>query len=871
MGRGDKVLLEYAFDKGLDKGLKLIKDGYRRLDTNQSFNIAYENALTSYKNTKGEDNLYKLLYQSDSDYFSKWIKSIFDTSFLSREAERKLSDQLLQKLENSSSDDVKFFLTNLFAELLFTSEYSQKIVQLRRDTEVGEIYNCINELKSCLSFQNSAVIKFQNNKFQHYLTKWNDVLFLHRENSSKKKLRLKDFYLLPCYNERNSGAPNRSKNDLDEKIDLFLSTSLSGNRKNPYIILADAGMGKSSLISYICSKAPLNNNLIVLRFLDLNEKTIRSDSLLVAILKELKCDVEDLRNKRLILDGLDESKVRFSRDMLMTFFNDCKNITGLKVLLTSRVNYIDYSAYKACKVFYLNYFNEEQIQLVRDHYFKLTEEPSFTINKINDIVGIPLILYMILSLHIQINEETKICELYEKIFVLDGGIYDRMTFDETDGYTEEIHPIAYSTVKPQVHKISQELAFCMFELNSITLPEEIYKNIVRKVSEDRLLDFAVANYYYIENTLSFVHKSIYEYFVAEYVYVTLKEAIETKEVIKIKKSLAFMFKANTLTNEILMYLNHKIINDPLLNSSETYLLINSSVASVIEEGMTYHLTIKGKNVLTTEETIFINCMELLNLFFLLNKNDTANNYKNIEISSMFLRQLLNRSGKQVNCSFFSLDSINFSDLFYLTFWDLSYSMLYSNIFNGSCINYSVFEYSTITQTVFSFCTGRATSFKNSIIKNSALNNSIFDISFFNQATIENTTANNSSFLQCDFSHCKIINSNFSNSDFSNSSMYNAVIKDVIMEGATFSKVDLRGATISGLNLHFARIDHIQIDQKTTFENIYVDDMYMNILLHDKAAKVKGLKIYSSKTKKDVTYDEFLAIKKEEDLKKENIN
>ena len=863
------MLLEYALDKGLDKGLRLIKDGYRALDTNQSFYIAYENALTAYKNIKGEDDLYKILYQSDSDYFSKWIKSILDTPFLSRETEKELSDKLLQELNSPSPDEVNSFLTNLFAELLFTSEYSQKIVELRRDTEIGEIYNCIKELKSWLFSQNTNTAKFQNNKFQHYLTKWNDVLFLHRDNHAEKKIRLKDFYLLPCYNERNSGSPDMSKNDLDEKIELFLGTSLVGSRRNPHIILADAGMGKSSLISYICSKNPLNNNLIVLRFLDLNEKVIAADGLLVAVLRELKCYTEDLRNKRLILDGLDESKIRFNRDMLITFFNDCKNITGLKILITSRVNYIDYVTYKSCKVFYLNYFNEEQVQLVSKHYFDLTGEPSFSINKINDIVGIPLILYMILSLHIQLIEETKICELYEKIFALDGGIYDRMTIDESDGYTDEVHPIAYSTVKPQVHKISQELAFCMFELNTMTLPKELYENIVRKVSEERLEDFAIANYYYIENTLSFVHKSIYEYFVAEYIYVTLKEAIKTNHLDEIQKSLAFVSKLNFLTNEILMYLQYKIINDPLLNTDETYSLINASVNFMIKDGMTYHLVPKCKDILNTEEIIFINCMELLHLFYLIykNANEKMYEFKEIKFDLSFMRQLQNRNDSFVNCLFVNILSADLSHIFYLTCLDLSYSRIHNTTFKGSYISRSRFEHSFVDSNTFTQCTGNHVSFISSTLKNTEMNDSVFNYSFFDNAILDNITANRVFLKNCKFLYCTISNSNFSNSDFSNSCMANAVIKNVVMEGATFSKIDLRGAVISGLNLHLARIDKILIDQRTTFENIYVDDTCVYTLLRDKAATVKGLRIYSDKTRKDVTYDEFIAIKKEEEFKK----
>ena len=41
------------------------------------------------------------------------------------------------------------------------------------------------------------------------------------------------------------------------------------------------------------------------------------------------------------------------------------------------------------------------------------------------ILGIPLILYMVVALNISIDKEGSIVDVYDKIFSLDGGIYDR--------------------------------------------------------------------------------------------------------------------------------------------------------------------------------------------------------------------------------------------------------------------------------------------------------------------------------------------------------------------------------------------------------------------------------------------------------------
>ncbi len=48
-----------------------------------------------------------------------------------------------------------------------------------------------------------------------------------------------------------------------------------------------------------------------------------------------------------------------------------------------------------------------------------------------EILGIPLILYMVLALNISIEKEESMVDVYDKIFSLDGGIYDRCIDNNT--------------------------------------------------------------------------------------------------------------------------------------------------------------------------------------------------------------------------------------------------------------------------------------------------------------------------------------------------------------------------------------------------------------------------------------------------------
>lgn len=370
-----EYIIEKMLDKALDKALELIRGGFRMLDTNNAFFYAYENALAEYKNECMEDELYNKFYKEEFSESCDVIKHIIDTAPSARELESELISKISELLPNFPNDKVEIFVTKLFVELLLRDEYKSKILKYRQDNEIGEIHDKILELIEIFNGTQSIRFKFENNMFQYYLDKWNNNLFLHK--NTEKKIRLKDLYVLPFYKDKNSYKSEGIRKNLDEQIDLFLGDTIVGNRRRPMIILADAGMGKSSLVSYICSKCPQKENLIVLKFADLHKDSLDAN-ILSSVLYELNCQEEDLRNKRLIIDGFDESEFTSDKNKLLSnFFNKCQNIQGLKVLVTSRVNYVDCMKFTNCKLYYLQFMNEEQVIEMSKKYFSLSKEILF--------------------------------------------------------------------------------------------------------------------------------------------------------------------------------------------------------------------------------------------------------------------------------------------------------------------------------------------------------------------------------------------------------------------------------------------------------------------------------------------------------------
>ena len=460
--------------------------------------------------------------------------------------------------------------------------------------------------------------KFQNNLRNEYAEKWNDVLFLHRNQPIEKQVRLRDVYIFPDYKLLiNDGIQKYSNayNDLENFMDYFIKS----RQCKPVIILGDGGMGKSSLIYNTCHRYPDEKNLIVVRFKNLNRKILNTSGICGALERELECNREDFRNKCLILDGFDEAKVDVNRDkLLMNFLVEATNIRNFNVIVTTRQYYINEEEYTFCKVMQLQFLSERLIDFVCKKYAIAMKEKPMKIENANEVSGIPFILYMILTLKVSVKKDTELYELYGTIFSLNGGIYDRL-------YDEGMHWISIPEMKTQLHLISQKIAFAMFEKNSLDLSEAEYLDVVSNVCAERTNDFAIANYYNLGTTLSFIHKSIYEYFVAEYMYQSIKSVVtsvsDNKQIIK---CLIHIFKGDELTIEIINCLRYKIKNDKNIYTKKNYETLKMAINSMLEYGMVsgldkVELDKLDKHILHIEAYIFSGIMHLISCFHILNQ------------------------------------------------------------------------------------------------------------------------------------------------------------------------------------------------------------------------------------------------------------
>ena len=509
-------------------------------------------------------------------------------------------------------------------------------------TEENKDTNIQNEVKS---------------RTQEYADKWDMNMFLNDfkewDENAGVNVKLSDVYLeehLPHFiGKRNTDIAKKDNKPV--KINSELTKYINVNKeKKMLLILGQPGIGKSTLITWITANfKDSKDNILVYQFAaDLNDidwsKTDKDGSLADDILKKLNLTYESLNDKTLIIDGFDEISVGSDRaDILNKIYWQFKEKSLLKdfsLIITCREHYIENLQKLSCDYVTLQPWDEEQIRSFCKVYsnitgYKLSENNIMNILKNKEILGVPLILYMVLALNISIGEENSIVDVYDKIFALEGGIYDRCIDNENYAVPHRI-----GEIKKQIHQISREIAFWMFENNpdEASILKNNYQEICNMVIKENQYkketaeqDFLLGNYFKkirhcegIETEeISFVHRTIYEYFVAEMIYNSIEEAmieLSDKSQIEFARNIAWFLKQGEVTHTIAEYLQHKIFKIHMnLNNEKKhkfYQWWENAVGNMMKDGMFHYI---GKNVQDFSNVISNEIRCFLNLIVILCK------------------------------------------------------------------------------------------------------------------------------------------------------------------------------------------------------------------------------------------------------------
>lgn len=694
--------------------------------------------------------------------------------------------------------------------------------------------NFVKDNGSINAVQNNANENIVNrskikSRTREYADKWNANMFLNnfdkRDENVGVNVKLKEVYLekyLPHY------IWGGNKNISSDLRDLLKEYIYPHNDNKMLLILGQPGIGKSTLITWIAANfSDRIDDILVYKFAsDLGNMDWRNDGIFNRLLDELDFTYDDLKGKTLILDGFDEVSISNSRqEILNSLYEDWiygKRIINFSLIVTCRMNYIGELEWMKCKYITLQPWNEIQIRSFCNIFQEKTKNSvSYsTIKKLIEtkgIFGIPLILYMVLALNISIEKEGSIVDVYDKIFSLDGGIYDRCI--DNKKFSEK-HRI--SEIKEQIHQVSREIAIWMFENN----PNEAYicandykkicDNVVNENANNNVRqDFLIGNYFRLvkhcegmgTEKLYFIHRSIYEYFVAETISTSIQNAmlcLTQKSQENFAENIAIYLRQGEVTNTIVEYIEHKIIK--VYNrlgrekKSEFLQWWESAVGKMMDVGM-FYFTKKSvqdyRNIINKEINCFLNLLEILRSLLKIDKE----NYIKLDAEKEIVKKYIRICGIARN------EKVNLTKL-YLNNIDLNGADLAKvNLANG-------------------------------YLASADLQN----------ANLYDANLKEAILLSANLKRAELREADLSGANLKAAILEKADLKGTKLIGANLKGADLRGAELEGIDLNEAELSMVFFDEEQVE---YLCSKY----------DLRGIRVYI-KTKRDViSYTEYCKMRK----------
>lgn len=628
--------------------------------------------------------------------------------------------------------------------------------------------------------------KFKNNKKQKYIENWNSRLFLHQYND-EKALTLADVFILPDYGLYK--AVQWMGFFTDDTLDVIIEKFVNFNKTSTMLFTGVPGIGKTSITSWIAQKYEEDCRFIILRFRDWDIEELE-EGLLKAICITLECRKKDLEQKILILDGFDEIKVLYKRsDLLQKFINDIKDFENLKLIITSRPSYIqpqEFSIYIEIRMF--------GVEKIKEFYYKVTNE-ILDCNKIYnvEVLGVPVILYMAIMTNINITAKTSKSDLYNRIFAEKGGIFDRFS-NEGIAYSEGSQILRDSKNIKMYLDFLEKVAFKMFVKNSQLLAKEecsipLLEFQGKQVS---VLEFPIKHLFEdIQINIEFIHKTIYEYFLSEYVFHSIYKIIHISRLNEeLANELGSIFKNNILSKEVLEFLEYRIRNSKL---NSEYRFIENTFTLMLEYGMTYYVEEECPNIIMNEKRIFINMLELLHLWEI--------GQDEFIVSSDSIREyFFYKYDEPLN-----LVGVKFSD--------------YNLGFNGIILKKANLRHAFLAGNNFSgadFCEADLTQAE---LGKTNLSNANFE-----DANLENASFFKSILVNANFQNAILNRANFENANLENANLNGAFLEDINLEGANLKNTIFNSKQLIDLEKQY-NLNRTRIYIDKTMETISYKEYY----------------------------------------------
>ncbi len=654
-------------------------------------------------------------------------------------------------------------------------------------------------------------------------------LFLEDKYKEEEQITLEDIYTEPKFAFFNvkQNILRDSPESLLELIDQFIKNPSPKNIKEKYkvinsnyigntlFILGEPGIGKSSLVSKIVSTT-LRKKVYCVRLRDLDKKEIKKEGALNAILNLLSIEEINLTQKTLILDGVDElcgiENYENSIDDFCFSLIEESHRLNFKLLFTSRLNYVhlEDSRFDTILVLKLLPFQKEQFEqwfnqyytkhtqtkqtyLIKKHLFMLCNTKEEEEKKKLELFGIPLILYLLVELQVDISEINSLGQLYDKLFDdLEGRFYD--------GKTTHTLPNVYKSCK----KIAEYIAQKMFDIQkdmltseqlhevSLSLPEKLKTSFPMMIENEH---FYLLSFYYKINkekcSVEFIHKSLMEYLVSEILYNRLSpilELNEEKQKEELQKELDKFFTFNTITNEISFFFLEKVKKNE--KQQPLFSLLKKHYKFYLEVGFLYKVS-NNINSLTKIQNLFISYWKLLRILANTKEDNLLENEKDL-----FCSYLIKISFKNINLSYQNLTEINLSRT------DLSGANLKGADLNKSDLSRAYLKGADLNKSNLSGAYLSIAYLKGAYLNGANLNKANLNKSYLSVANLKGA----------DLKGAYLNEACLRGADLSETDLKRADLSGANLKGANLKRADLKGANLKGANLKGADLSETDLNE-----------------------------------------------------------
>lgn len=535
-----------------------------------------------------------------------------------------------------------------------------------------------------LSFANEENKKFKDDDYNYYINKWYGNLFLH-SNKNDIDLTLAETFIMPDY----SFDGIRYK-DLNKKLDEFILWGIN----NILVIRGTPGIGKSSLVSYIAYKYQEVIDILFIRY-------DKKESEIIDLISNLEKVI-------LIVDS----------PMDIKKYLELSKIYPIRVLMLTRESVDEEN------IITLEPFSREQINLYYNRILKIDPLPSVNI----ELLGNPLLLYIFISYGI---ENLNIDNLYDNVFGLYAGIYNREISQTSFIKTHDIEKI-----KKDFYLIYCRIAYNMFNENRNWLEQKEFFSIVKNICvSDNFLDntnILIFN----DKRIEFIHKTIYEYYVASFIYDNINEPILQGNKEKVANILGEIFSQNILSKEILNFLRLKISSNKIKNFFRNTL---DTFEIVLQNGMSYYSNKPFLCAIKCEINIFCNMLEFIHLW----------ESENIEIKNKqeFIFYIKHASLSRIilNLSKINLNNVDLSEC-NLSNADLSYADLSGSELSGCKMVKADLYRANLRQTNLVGVNFTQANLEQTYMKGANITNAEFQYAYLHYTELETCNFANSNFL-----------------------------------------------------------------------------------------------------------------------------